>query len=523
MSQFGGVNQLGFVGDWYFGGFPGAGWGMYQGVAMDQPPVQPKLAKIAAPLDRSLSVSTPYTMDLMAGYGFGFTSAFGLSYDPSPPSSPWLFWWMRKHPAIVLAHAASTLPFLASTRKYEIDDDKGQPKLAKQMADDANKHLLAWLNRAIRPATESMNFGQWLQEVVWGTVDDQTVPIGLNSVLPTEATLHCDRQRQFAGYQIGTEYRDKRYGFLAVEQPHIHPVLGYGRNEAAKNDWWRALQTDISGDKAAIKASGIHMMMSIPKGMTLEGPNGQPMTAPMIANHMANIAASCNVFTVPRFACSLEAIERNPELAKINMVDVKEFNWGDMGPFILSMLSRLDHCYKNMIRSWLHPERESTEGKFGTKAESGTQGQAIGVRDCEATHARLCQQWDDQVTATWRLTNYSKDAPTIKCVAAPLADQQQEFLQGVADALIVDRNTGPLTQTYINKPKLLERVEIPQNTPEEQQVEEAEIKAQQQQEQQTQQANQKVSASADRFEQMGIDKTAVMARLSRRVNGNGRH
>jgi hypothetical protein len=219
----------------------------------------------------------------------------------------------------------------------------------------------------------------------------------------------------------------------------------------------------------------------------------------------------------------LEAIERNPELAKINMVDVKEFNWGDMGPFILSMLSRLDHCYKNMIRSWLHPERESTEGKFGTKAESGTQGQAIGVRDCEATHARLCQQWDDQVTATWRLTNYSKDAPTIKCVAAPLADQQQEFLQGVADALIVDRNTGPLTQTYINKPKLLERVEIPQNTPEEQQVEEAEIKAQQQQEQQTQQANQKVSASADRFEQMGIDKTAVMARLSRRVNGNGRH
>lgn len=528
--------------DYYYGGFDGPvgtyantgfGFGMYQQAVMDQAPVPDKAVKPLDPTARSPGYGTPYLMD-MWGSGFGWANGPGLSYDPSPPSSPWLFWWMRKHPAIVLAYTVATLPFLAGSRTIEIDDDMGNEKLAEEMKEAAMKELLPMLNMAIGPATECLNFGQWLQEAVYDVVESGNVaPISFNSVLPTEAVLHCDSQRKFAGFQIGDQYRDKRYGFLAVEQPHINPTMGYGRNEAAKNDWWRALQTDMTGDRAAIKASGTHMQVSIPKGATVETPAGTLSQPWQVAQYFAQIAATCNVFVTPRWPFTADVIKTKPELAEIDFIKCTPFEWGDMGPFIVSLLERLDHTYKNIIRAWKHPERESTEGKHGTKAESKGQAQDIGVRDCEATHQMICSQWDAQQMAYWRLTNYVskygvKNTPKLKTVAAPLADQQQEFLQEVADALITDRNTGPVTQTYINVPKLLEKVEIPQVSEEEQQ------EAQEKLDEQSQQKNDamaqsasdgKVAASADRFDQMGLVKANAIARIRARypVNGNGRH
>lgn len=512
---------------WGGSGFPGFGWSLIQSVTMepvDTAPIGP--AKALSPTDRAQAAPFAYGPYGWDTFGLGWGMGSGISYEPAPPSSPTLFWWMRKHPAVCIAMAASTLPIISGSRTYEIEDERGQSDLAKKMLEVANKKVLPVFNRSVEAALERKIFGNWLQELIFDRDDEdgEIIPVGTNSVLPLEARLFCDRQRKFSGFQIGEQYRDKRYAFNSVEQPHIHPVLGYSRCEAAKDNWWRSIQTNVSGDKAAIKQSGVHAMIAIAKNMPLTDERGNKITPQEYVQRLASIFASCTAFGVPAYAFDPESIKGKPELANIPAVKVDKFDWGDMGPFILSLIKRSDTCDKNIIRAFFHPERESTEGEHGTKAEAGVHNQSIGVLDCEATHASLCQQWDDGPTAAWVMARWGKRAPRLRLTPAPLADAQQEFLQGVTNTLFADRNTGPITQQYVDVPKLLERTEVP--TRELSDGEKDKIRQQLATVGQTKQtapgqpgtSNQpNNSANGD-----NVDVSSVAARVKNRINGNGR-
>lgn len=462
--------------DQYLSGFaawPGWAGGAAPGVALtfdqDQPASAEKKVKPQDPTDRSHLGYTPYGPD---SFGMGIYGALGAytGFDPSPPSSPALFWWMRKDPTIVLAHAAVCLRPCAGTRSVEIEDDKGNKSLAEEMKEAATKELLPLLDRGLFPSFECLQFGYWTQEVIWDRVGERLLPVELNSILPGEAQLYCDKQKKFAGFQIGQEFRDKRYAWHSVNLPHIHPVLGYARNESAKYDWWGKLQSNLAGDKIERKASGIQMLLGVPMGASFQEvyvDNGVQKTRQIwgkeLCQRMIDYAVSGSTATYPLYAFKREDIIAHPELATLPGMKIDRFDWGNLGPMLEAGIKRLDYRNQQIFRAYCHPEREGIEGHHGTNAESETQTESIGVPDSERVHQERCTEFWEQLGKTWVRAIYGNDPkiPALKIKAAPLADVQQKFLQESALDLITDRNTGPLFMDHIDQRKLLEDVEMP--------------------------------------------------------------
>lgn len=479
----------------------------------------------APPVTGEVKPQQPIDRSMMPMVHMSRLSATGIipGFAPVPPSTSATFWEMRAFPAIALVYATVVAPILAGTRTMEVEYDMGQRDLAAEMLETAKKDLLPRLQDALGPANEDLNFGNWLQEVIYDRTESRTVPASLNSFLPGEALLHTDRFRNFLGFQVGTEFRDARYAFLSVNQPHIHPVLGFSRNENVKADWWRATRSERNADSIERKASGIQMMIGFPMGQTFTDANGKTIFTQQIMQAIINAAAQNQIISVPYTFFTREAIAQKPELANIPAIRIEKFDHGNMGPILDAHLRRVESSHRNIIRGWGRPERESTEGKHGTKAESESQSERIGIRDCELVHAEKCRQWDRQVgagrTGVWRLTNYGPDSPILRTVPTPLADEQQEFLQKLQIALATDTRTGPDYGINIDKRGLLAKTEVPL-LPQDQ-VDKA--IAEQQATAQTGLTNApSIAASNGGGDRRFVSRAKVNQRIAA-VNGNGRH
>lgn len=406
-----------------------------------------------------MKVEEPTERDqLFSVAGFGGFAGF----EECPFRGPALFWKMRLTPAIVLAFTAIKAPIEAGTRSIDSVADGGNADLAKKIQEAATADLLPALADAMPGALESLQFGYWPQEVVWELRNGRVVPDRLMSFLPGQINLHANPHRQLVGYTMGTEYRDAAYLFLAVNDPHIDPILGFSRNENAKAAWWRSNQSSLNADRIERKASGIQMMIGVPNGKSFVDPVTKlPLMPKQMIQEIINAAVQGASFTVPLTPFTREDIAKTPELANIPAVKVEAFDWGQTAEALKSHLDRLDMCNRDMIRAWHRPERELTEGKHGTKAESETQG-AIGTTDTELVHSRICRQWDQQVTRRWQLTNFpNSEGIVIRTKPAPLSDPQQVFLQKMAEVLATDTNTGPEFLDNIDPRALAVRTEMP--------------------------------------------------------------
>lgn len=416
------------------------------------------------------------TMQVYGGidqFGLGWPGGFGVcgaesrmrAFDPPPIFSPSLCWRMMLNETIALAFTITVSPFLSGTRSTKCIDDLGDKVNAERIQKDLDKYSLPKLAKAMPAAAEKMNFGAFSQELVYGRVNGKTVVTDVRAILPLEAVLHQDSSRRLTAFQIGDQIRDARYLFHAVNKPHLDPINGYSRNRNALAAWWRYERSDENADRVERKASGIQMGISIPMGGTFyttdENGKQTPIFPMKMAQDLVNLAAQGDSFVKSRFAFPKEAIEANPELAKVDAISVEQFDWGNNGPALLAHLSRMSSLEKRMMRAWCRPEREAMEGEHGTKAEAGTHG-AIGTTDSELIHASICEQWDEQVTATYLRTN--EDPKWIGCfktVPAPLSDPQQEFLQQLYLALVADTTTGPDVAADIDQRALGSRVETP--------------------------------------------------------------
>lgn len=445
--------SIGNFSPWSGSGFDTMG-GFNQWVALTQDMNAPPVSETVKPKDASERPGIFY-------YGSQNIDYFAGGFAPAPPSSPQLFWEMMKHPAIVLAYTTTISCVIAGSRSMEIVDDKDNPKLAEEMIAAAKTDLLPALDRALPGGCMCLHFGSWLQEVVWVTRNGRVVPDYVLSVLPTEAQLFCNGQRQFTGFQIGTDFRDKRYGFLTVNQPHIHPVLGFSRNENVKLDWWRMVNSNIMGDKSERKASGIQMMIGVP-GNSFVDDKGNPLMAQDVVNQIATNASMGGISTYPLTPFLKKDIINKPELANIPAIKFDTFNWGDMGSIIQAQLARMERGDQNIMRGWCRPERSAMQGHSGTgtNAESETHLD-VAIVDSEQFHKTTVQQWDEQVLETWRVTNYGPDSPIIKTVALPMSDPLTAFRQAVLEGLIRDRTTGPFVQANIDERRLIEDTGLP--------------------------------------------------------------
>jgi len=256
-------------------------------------------------------------------------------------------------------------------------------------------------------------------------------------------------------------YRDARYGLLSVNQPWIDPIMGWARTRDCREEWWRARKSEENADRSERKASGIQMLIEIMQGLDVKNADGSQMTMQQLGQTYLNAAIQGQCIVAPLATFDLASIEKNPELAGIPQVKVKEFDWGETATAVMAHLERIDKLDTKIMRSYCRPEREAMEGQHGTKAEAGTQG-AIGTLDSEFIASQAMQQYNRQVLSRWAVTNFGADAAeVVGLVQAPLSDPQQQFLQDFAKALAQDTNTGQDFQANVDQRALLDRVEVP--------------------------------------------------------------
>lgn len=393
-------------------------------------------------------------------------------FGKAPPGSDPVWWAMRRYSACVLAYAVTAGPVFAGTRSATIRNADGQQPGApvgigvqvRESPEDKRRKLVEdvfedqWTD--ILAGLESLNFGRWLQEVIWGRAYGVTAPVRFKSFLPWEAQLQRDKFNDFAGFKLGRDDRDPAYAFLAVCQPQFDPLFGVPRAENARESWHRAVQSHENGDKIEKKASGIQMYLGLPTGMSWRDSSNNAVTTATAVQTIVNAAASGATFTIPSF-WTKDDLRNKPELADVDPVKIQAFDWGSTGPSLLAAIARLDRLDKEIFRAWHRPEREAMEGLHGTKAEAGVHGQ-VGITDSEKVHSDFLRQFNKQVLNRFLVTNFGPDAAdTIYFKAAPLVDAQQTFKQDVAKALLGSPTAGPQMQANVDGRRLLKDTEVP--------------------------------------------------------------
>jgi hypothetical protein len=401
---------------------------------------------------------------LWSGGGMGWSSYPG--YGPAPRMTPWLAWIMRRYPMVVKIHARITKPVLAGTRSITVENNSGNPELAEEIRNAATCALLPVLGKAMAGALEAPAFGRWLQEIVWDKCDGRIDPVDARSILPHEGAIHVDEYRQFSGYELYGDYRDARYGFLVVHDPHIDPVMGASCNENAIATWFRATKSQENADSIERKASGIQLLISLAEGeIQLDG-NGNVIDEVSLGRGWMNAATQGQSVVLPKHFFDKDSIREKPELADVEKISWDRFDWGNIGPSLEAHLSRLQSLDVYLCAAWGLPERSVMEAEHGSRADAEAHSDVV-LCISEQMHSLVCQQWDQQITARWMAANYPGVKVKIKTLPAPLADPQQEFLQGLATALVQNVATAPKMAAQLDFRRLLERVEAPMVTPEE--------------------------------------------------------
>ena len=416
------------------------------GKAVPATPVRAQPATPRPPWTGSLAYSGQFP-----GFGLG-----------SPFLTPRLLADMRRSTPVTLVHGAVTEPILAGTQAVVVDDDGGNPDLAETIRRAAVEDLIPALKQALPGALEAPCFGHWLQEVVWSKRNGRVYPAELRSVLPTEGVIFIDGCRRFTGYSVFGTYRDSRYGFLAVNDPHWDPVLGRSENEAAVPSYLRALRSIENADSIERRASGIQFLFHVMQGVEVVDASGNPIDALKLVTDYMNAAVTGKSGIVPDMFFSKEAIEKSPELAKIPYFRAEKFEWGENGPALEAHLSRLEKLESDIYAAWKVPKLAIAErSKAGLGQASSGDHSDVVLCISEKYHARYIGQFDCQVSLRWMRANYANSKVRIHIEPAPLADPQQTFLQDFVKTRITATAVDPNIDSNVDWRKVLERVEVP--------------------------------------------------------------
>jgi hypothetical protein len=442
----------------------GYGWGFGPLAAkVDAPPDSAAKAEPGAPLERNE----------WAGFA---TAQMGLpGFTKAPPGTDALYWEMCKYSACVLAYAVTTGPIFGGTRTLEICKEDGTPAAKRPggplagdgPAEGPEDKIKSDMERHFEPlwpdilnGLEKLNFGRWLQEVEWRRKGNLTLPADFRDFTPRDrAGILYDAHGDFVGVRYNNQDLAPQYVLHHVHQRHRDRLDGYPRLENCRADWWANHNTEEKLGRAENKAAGISLLIHFDREYKFTDSAGNKVSATTVGQTVLNALSTGGTALVPRHAFDKKTIEGKPELAEHKPVEATGFDWGQTAPAILACLSVLDARDTRIIRSYGRPERESTEGKHGTKAEAGIHGQ-IGVLDCEKVHAELVRDFNRQTWRTCLLTNFGdKYVDRLYWKPTPLADDSKTFLQTAALAMLAA--PGDPLPAQVDRKALLQKVELP--------------------------------------------------------------
>lgn len=422
-------------------------------------PVPDEPVKAEKPLERTGTGST------YGGVGYG-PGMLGFGRYPGFSDFPTLLtdvlaYAMRHYPMVAKVHARVTKPVLASTRSVEIVSDNGKPDLAGEIREAAQRDLLPAFATAAPGMMEAPCFGKWLQESVWDKCEKRTVPIDFLPVLPFEGQIYVDDRRRFSGYTLNGHYRDARYALLAVHDRHWDTVLGHSPNQAALTSWHRANKSAQNADAVERKNAGIQMIAQVMQGVQMEDSSGNPTPLMKFIRQIVEGAKNGQSAVIPGMHFDKGSIQAHPELAKVPLLHIDKFDWGNLGPAIEAHLSRKREMDIDICSAWGVPERAVMEAaNHGGYADAIPAGDVV-IDISEQLHSSAVAQFNAQVTDRWLAANYAKTGIKVRLVANPMTDQRMRFREQLILALAANKDAASRLLPHLDPRKLLEQDGVP--------------------------------------------------------------
>ncbi len=409
--------------------------------------------------DKPVKPAEAVKRSIGGGLGYSFFPGFGLA--PRRPTVADL-WAMRNFPDVRVVHSRVTEPVRSGVQTFEVVDLGAGPDVTRQVQDAGNADLLPILKRAVAGAMEAICFGNWLQEVIYGKRDGRTVPLDVRSVVPGEGELLVDAYRNFTGFRVNGQYRDARYAYLVVNEPHLDPVLGHTPNVGALIDWWRSIESAKNADAVERKPTLRQLILEIAEGDVSVDEDGNIVADDEIGRRWMAAFMRGECVVAPKWAFDKDSVRGNPGLAEVSKISHTLIDFGDVGPALEAHLNRLEKLAANIAKAWGLPPLSVQESSKGGIGQGNTEAHSnVVLCISERLHEQAVSQWDAQVTARWFAANFAGAKVRVRTIPAPLADPEQTYRQAVFTARITATAVDPSIDSNVDWRKLAEQTELP--------------------------------------------------------------
>ena len=339
---------------------------------------------------------------------------------------------MRKHPTVKLARFLSIAPALAAEWAIEFDDEIDEAK-RDEITKEVKRQIFPHRAKLLEQAFFGMiDFGWAPFELVWSP--DWTLQ-DIKSLLQELTDILADKaDGSFRGFYQAAQGESQAVtlkleeGKVCLFNQNVEGTDWYGQgdSQAAEDHWNSALITEATARKYDRKTAGAHWWVQYPAGQTMY--EGTLTDNGLIADSiLAQLVANGSIST-PRTADRLHLdmdvgkVGLNNDAWSIELIE-------STGTTSSSLNDRSRYLDAQIVRAYLQPERTMTEGKFGTKAESGEQ-QDLALTVVAHRLKLFLEALNRYVTNQVVVLFFGEDMrDKVKIISNPIEDEKQKFFR----------------------------------------------------------------------------------------------
>lgn len=367
---------------------------------------------------------------------------------------------MRSNPTIALARAVATAPI--RTAKWNIAADDNVPEEHTEFIESQTR--VFW-PEFIRQLLFALDYGWMPFEKVWDIdKDGRFIYRKLKPLFVDKTRIQIDvKTGAFAGVKNQDALLGSNKCFIFTYDGEAGDFYGRSRHENIRTTAYREwVDTRERRGKYFRKIAGILPMVEYPMGESKD--KGGTVKdnyelAELLLKHLGQGNGVAMPNTLSQWAGDLARSGVDISQLKAWHISFLETK----GTHARGFTDTLRHIESLLMRGWLVPERAATEGQFGTKAESQTQGGlALVIADL---------LFEDIIrTVNWYIINPlivynfgSEFENAIRLEPAGLDPLVREFFKKIVEKVLTTPANIGLFQDWINVDALLEDVGLPKS------------------------------------------------------------
>lgn len=365
---------------------------------------------------------------------------------------------MRANPTVALARAVATSPIRTATWSVVADD--GVSEDYKTFIEEQAKKF--W-PEFIRQLLYSLDYGWMPFEKVWDVDrEGRFVYRKLKPLYVDKTRIRIDiKTGAFAGVKNQAALLDPNKCFVFTYDGEAGDFYGRSRHEnirtTAYNEW---IAISERRGKYFRKIAGILPMVEYPIGRS-KNKDGVEKENYELAETLLTHLGEGNGVAMPN---TLSQWAGDLARSGVDISQLKAWHISFLetkGTHAKGFTDTLRHLESQIMRGWLVPERAATEGQYGTKAESQTQGEiALVIADLLFEDIIRAVNW--YIINPLLVYNFGAEVEdTVRLEPAGLDPLVREFFRKIVEKVLTAPANVGMFQDLVDVEALLEDVGLP--------------------------------------------------------------